>query len=89
MFKITKEPDGTIKLVGKMINAHSEDAQEILGSITESCTVDFTELKYISSSGLGLLLEVQKDLQASGHGLQLTGLNMQCVCIPDQILAIV
>ena len=57
MFSITQLPDGTIKLVGKMHDAHTEEAQEILGSVTSSCTVDFSELIYISSSGLGLLLK--------------------------------
>ena len=75
MFRITQEPDGTVKLVGKMINAHSKDAQEVLGSLTESCTVDFTDLIYISSSGLGLLLQTQKQLESSGHSLQLTGMS--------------
>ena len=75
MFRITKEPDGTVKLVGKMINAHSKEARGILDSITESCTIDFTDLIYISSSGLGLLLQVQKKLEASGHGLRLTGMS--------------
>ncbi len=75
MFRITKESDGTIKLVGKMINANSKDAQEVLGSISESCTIDFSDLIYISSSGLGLLLHTQKQLEVSGHGLVLTGMS--------------
>jgi len=75
MFRITKEPDGTVKLVGKMINANSKDAQKVLGSLTESCIIDFTDLIYISSSGLGLLLQTQKQLEALGHGLQLTGMS--------------
>ncbi len=75
MFKITKESDGTVKLIGSLVNANSKDAQEILGGLTESCTIDFTELKYISSSGLGLLLKTQKQLEGSGQGLLLTGMS--------------
>jgi anti-anti-sigma factor len=75
MFSITQQPDGTIKLVGKMHDAHTQKAQEVLGAVTSSCTIDFSELIYISSSGLGLLLQVQKRLEASGQGLVLTGMS--------------
>ncbi len=75
MFTITREPTGTIKLTGKMHDAHTTKAQEILDSVTESCTVDFSDLIYISSSGLGLLLQAQKRLEASDQGLTLTGMS--------------
>lgn len=75
MFAISREPDGTIKLSGKMHDAHSAEAMQILDAVTSSCTVDFSELIYISSSGLGLLLQSQKRLEASGHGLTLVGMS--------------
>lgn len=74
MFTITREPDGSIKLVGKMHDAHTPKALEILDSISESCIVDFNGLVYISSSGLGLLLQAQKRLEVSGQ--ELTLINM-------------
>jgi len=75
MFKISTDANGTIHLVGKMHDAHSKTVLETLQNVTESCTVDFSELVYISSSGLGLLLQAQKKLEASGHGLTLTGMS--------------
>jgi anti-anti-sigma factor len=75
MFAITREPGGTIKLSGKMHDAHSAQALEILNSINDSCTLDFSDLVYISSSGLGLLLQAQKRLEGSGHGLTLVGMS--------------
>ena len=75
MFKITTDPDGTVKLTGKMHDAHFQYAQDYLQDITESSTIDFSDLIYISSSGLGLLLQTQKRLEASGQGLTLTGMS--------------
>lgn len=75
MFSITRQPDGNIKLVGKMHDAHTERAQEVLGSVDTTCTIDFSELIYISSSGLGLLLQTQKRLEGSDHKLVLTGMS--------------
>lgn len=75
MFSITRTPDGTVKLVGKMHDAHTERADELLAEVTTTCTVDFSDLIYISSSGLGLLLRTQKRLEADGQGLILTGMS--------------
>lgn len=75
MFTMTKAPDGSIKLAGKMHDAHFKYAEDFLQDITESSTLDFTDLIYISSSGLGLLLRTQKRLEASGQALVLTGMS--------------
>ena len=75
LFSISQEPDGTIKLCGKLHDAHTQTARDILGALTESTTLDFSELIYISSSGLGLLLKAQKKLEETGHSLTLTGMS--------------
>lgn len=75
MFAITVGPDGTIHLKGKFHDAHTREAREILEGLNESCTIDFSDLKYISSSGLGLLLNAQKQLEETGHSLTLTGMS--------------
>jgi len=75
LFTITRETDGTVKLTGKLHDAYTEMVLEVLDGITESCTIDFSDLIYISSSGLGLLLKTQKRLERSGHALTLTGMS--------------
>ena len=50
-------------------------ASEVLDQITETCRVNFKDLDYISSAGLGILLKTQKRLGASGKALILTNMN--------------
>ena len=37
--------------------------------------MNFSDLDYISSMGLGVLLEAQQRLQSKGHALRLTGMK--------------
>ena len=50
-------------------------AAEVFDRIDDSCVVDFEELSYISSAGLGLLFAAQRRLVDSGKGLRLVKLN--------------
>ena len=52
-----------------------ERAREVFDLIENSCDVDFEELAYISSAGLGLLFATQKRLVDKGKGLRLINLN--------------
>jgi anti-sigma B factor antagonist len=75
MFEIEAGDDGTIWLRGRFDAAQVETAKKVLDSITESRVVDFRELNYISSGGLGLLFSVQRKLVDRGHGLRLVNLS--------------
>ena len=75
IFEITHTGNGRIELQGRFDASQRERAREILSLVNDSCVVDFKGLDYISSAGLGVLLEVQKRLQKSGHGLKLINLN--------------
>ncbi len=75
MFDIRRAENGTVMLSGRLDASQAEKARGILATITESCAIDFTDLDYISSLGLGVLLEAQKRLNESGQGLTLTNLN--------------
>jgi anti-sigma B factor antagonist len=48
---------------------------EVFNTIEASCRVDFGELDYISSAGLGVLLKAQKRLSESGQSLTLANMN--------------
>ncbi|HXV12679.1 MAG TPA: STAS domain-containing protein [Candidatus Krumholzibacteria bacterium] len=75
MFDIRRGTNGVILLTGRFDAAHVERVRDELNSVTQSCTVDFTDLDYISSAGMGVLLGTQKRLAGSGHSLKLVNLN--------------
>ena len=75
MFDIRWGNNGEVHFSGRFDAAHVERVRGELQSVTKSCTVDFTELDYISSAGMGVLLGVQKRLSDSGHSLKLVNLN--------------
>jgi anti-sigma B factor antagonist len=75
MFDASVAPDGRILFSGRLDASQVEAAREVLASVTGSCTLDFSELEYISSLGLGVLLEAQKRLSERGCMLTVTNLN--------------
>lgn len=75
MFEITRDSQGTISLVGRLDASQVETARAVFNQVTESCDVDFAQLSYISSAGLGLLFGTQKRLVDGGGGLTLINLS--------------
>jgi anti-sigma B factor antagonist len=75
MFEIKRDENGTIKLIGRLDASQVDAARAVFTQATESCEVDFAELSYISSAGLGLLFGTQKRLVDSGGGLTLVNLS--------------
>jgi anti-anti-sigma factor len=75
MFEIDLSESGNVTLRGRLDAAQVERAREILDRVESSCDVDFAELSYISSGGLGVLFATQKRLVDGGHGLRLVNLN--------------
>lgn len=64
-----------IRLSGRFDAAQVEKAETVFSRICESRLVDFAELVYISSAGLGVLLQTQQRLAPDGHELTLISLN--------------
>ncbi|HEV8538433.1 MAG TPA: STAS domain-containing protein [Bacteroidota bacterium] len=75
MFDSRLLENGEIAFVGRLDASQVEKAGSVLQKITTSQTINFEELEYISSAGLGILLSNQKRLIASGHTLKLVNLN--------------
>ncbi len=75
MLNISVGDDGTVHLAGRFDAAQVERAYEVFKEIRHSCRVDFAELDYISSAGLGLLLEAQQRLQTDGEALSLVNMK--------------
>jgi anti-sigma B factor antagonist len=71
MFEIQRDAAGVIHFKGMFVAGKSKTAEEILDGIDEDVVLDFSALKYISSSGLGLLIKVQRRLDASGHKVKI------------------
>jgi len=75
MFEITRDEHGKISLNGRLDASQVDKARTEFDRVTESCEVDFAELSYISSAGLGLLFSTQKKLVDTGGGLTLINLS--------------
>lgn len=75
MFSIERSDNGFIRLSGRLDASQADKARSFLESMSESCTLDFSDLDYISSAGLGVLLGTQKRLSESGHKLRLIKLS--------------
>ncbi|MCH7676524.1 STAS domain-containing protein [candidate division KSB1 bacterium] len=75
MFEAELKNNNDIKLTGRFDASQVENAKEVFNSVTSSCEVDFTNLEYISSAGLSVLLVTQKRLSESENSLKLTNMN--------------
>lgn len=75
MFDIDDTDNNRIGLHGRFDASQTERVREVLDKVQDSCIIDFGELDYISSAGLGVLLGTQKRLVAHGKGLKLINLN--------------
>ena len=74
MFEIHVGENGQVRLVGRLDAAESEKAQGVLRGIQQSIILDCTGLDYISSAGIGVLIETYKRLHATGQTLRLVNL---------------
>jgi len=67
--------NGDIAFCGRLDASQADKADQALQEIISSQTLNFKELDYISSAGLGTLLAHQKRLKNTGHALRLINLN--------------
>ena len=75
MLDIRFGESGEIILSGRFDASQEPKAQAFLDAVNESRVVNLKDLEYISSAGLGTLLDVQKRLRASRAGLRLVSAN--------------
>ena len=75
MFEIKRDANGTVSLHGRLDASQVDNARAVLDQLTGSCDVDFADLSYIASAGLGLLFGTQKRLLDGGGGLTLINLS--------------
>lgn len=75
MFEIAFNDNGDVVVRGRLDAAQASRAQAFLDAIDGGCVVDMSELEYISSAGLGVLLSTHKRLMAGTSGLELINVN--------------
>jgi anti-anti-sigma factor len=75
MFEILVQEGGLVKLSGRLDAAQADRAKAALDGVNGSATLDLTDLDYVSSAGLGVLVLTYKRLQDSGHGFKLTNVK--------------
>ena len=73
MLTIEKGGDDTVVMAGRLDAAQAPAAQQFLDGVSGNLTLDFSQLAYISSAGLGVLLKTQKRLSKDGGKLRLVG----------------
>ena len=75
MFEIEYGSGGEVICRGRLDAAQCEKAEAFMNGLEGPSTLDFNELEYISSAGLGILLKTQKRLAGSGAGLKIINVN--------------
>ena len=75
MFDVKIQNGNQVSLIGRFDASQAEKVGNILGSITDNCVIDFKDLEYISSAGLGLLIKTYTKLKVIGKSINLINLN--------------
>ena len=71
MFEIKLDERGDVVLAGRFDGAQVDKAKAVFDRVSSSAAVDFENLTYISSAGLGILMVTQKRLTERGQELRL------------------
>ncbi|TVQ12007.1 MAG: anti-sigma factor antagonist [Balneolaceae bacterium] len=75
MLTIDHISDGVIRLSGRFDAAQADMAMKELENVSDDTTLDFEELAYISSMGLGILIKTHKQLQEKGKVMRIINVN--------------
>ena len=76
--KILEDSRLTCKLIGRLDTSTSPATEEEIMSSLEGVTeliLDCTDMEYISSSGLRIILSLQKKMTEEGGTMKVTGIN--------------
>lgn len=71
MFEIRLDECGDVVLAGRFDGAQADKAKAVFDRVDASASVDFKNLTFISSTGLGILMATQKRLTERGQELTL------------------
>ena len=71
MFQIRVEPGGQVFVSGRLDAAESENALPVFRTLEGPTVVDCSDLAYISSAGISVIMDTYKRLNREGHSLRL------------------
>ena len=72
MFRLAPDGPGRVRLIGRLDAAEAETAGPEFARLEGPLVADCSELEYISSAGISVLLVTYKRLTAAGQTLRLT-----------------
>jgi anti-anti-sigma factor len=75
MFRLDRGKDGTVRLVGRLDAAEADQATEAFAALDGPVVADCSELEYISSAGISVLMVTYKRLHQKGQTLRLQSLQ--------------
>ena len=76
MFKVEYNQDiQTVFLRGNFDTSKAEEVIEVFDKVEKSVTVDMSELQFICSSGIGVMVTVYRKLKEKGEDICLVNLN--------------
>jgi len=75
MLAIIVETGGLVRLAGRLDEAEADRVMAVLDVLTGAVVVDLSELEYISSAGLGVLLATHRRLMEDRQALRLVNLQ--------------
>jgi anti-sigma B factor antagonist len=75
MFEIRPGRDGSLRLIGRLDASEADGAMATLLQVDHALVLDCSELDYISSAGLGVVMETYKRLHSLGLGLRLANVS--------------
>lgn len=71
MFRLDSGPEGTVRLIGRLDGDEADRAMPSFAGLQGSIVADCSELEYISSAGIAVILVTLQRLNKLGHTLRL------------------
>ena len=75
MFDVEFDAPDRVRLIGRFDASQADKGAAALRKVASSAVADCSELEYISSAGISVLLELYKRLHGSGQTLTLVRLS--------------
>ena len=75
MLELRVESGGVVRIQGRLDAAESDAALATLEKLPGPMTLDCTQLEYISSAGISVIMQTWKRLNGQGSSLRMTGMT--------------
>jgi anti-sigma B factor antagonist len=75
VLELRVESGGVVRVQGRLDAAESDAALATLEKLPGPMTLDCTQLEYISSAGISVVMQTWKRLNAQGSSLRMTGMT--------------